>query len=79
MHLLCGFNGADKSTLARRLAEDLPARRFSLDERMIERYPLLDYATEEYGARAVDARAALWGEASLLLAAGNDVVLDWNC
>jgi predicted kinase len=32
IHLLAGLNGAGKTTRARRLADTLPAVRFSLDE-----------------------------------------------
>lgn len=79
VHLLCGYNAAGKSTLARRLARSMPAARFSLDERMIGRYPGLDYADAAYGAAVDGEREALWREALVVLADGADVVLDWNC
>lgn len=79
VHLLCGMNAAGKSTLARRLAADLPARRYCLDERLITRFPSLDYATEEYGVQAAAEREHIWQEAVTALTEGTDVVLDWNC
>ncbi|NJC23977.1 putative kinase [Arthrobacter pigmenti] len=41
VHLLCGLNGAGKTTYARQLEHELPAVRFSLDEWMLHLFPEL--------------------------------------
>ena len=77
VHLLVGLNGAGKTTHARRLEQDLPAARFSLDERMIRAHGL-PYDDPAYPALAEAEQEEIWQEALLVLARGTDVVLDWN-
>lgn len=38
IHLMCGFIGFGKTTIAKRLEKELPAVRFTHDEIMLERY-----------------------------------------
>ena len=78
MHLLCGYNGAGKTTYARQLAETLPAVRFSLDEWMLRLYPDLAFDSPEYGERAETCKALIWDVARQILVLGSDVILDWN-
>ncbi|HEY2792851.1 MAG TPA: ATP-binding protein [Micromonosporaceae bacterium] len=74
VHLLCGLNGAGKSTYAR----GLPAVRFGLDEWMLRLYPLR-YDDPAYALHATEVQELIWETAVQVLAAGVDVVLDWNC
>ena len=78
MHLLYGLAGSGKTTLARRLAADGRALRLTLDEWMIRLHPGLDLTSPDYGRRADDVREVMWSAAEQALAAGVDVVLDWN-
>ncbi|MBG6192490.1 adenylylsulfate kinase-like enzyme [Arthrobacter sp. CAN_A212] len=43
VHLLCGLNGAGKTTRARQLEDELPGVRFSLDKWMLRSFPDLSY------------------------------------
>lgn len=77
VHLLVGLPGAGKTTYARRLAADVPAVRFTLDEWMLRLYTW-SYDEPEYVARLDDVQALIWDMARQVLALGHDVVLDWN-
>ncbi|GAB3533651.1 hypothetical protein GCM10027403_08040 [Arthrobacter tecti] len=78
VHLLCGLNGAGKTTYARQLERELPAVRFSLDEWMLRLFPELPYSGDDYGRQASVCKDQLWTVALQVLATGTDVVLDWN-
>lgn len=78
MHLLYGLAGSGKSTLARQLADGGRAVRFTLDEWMLALRPDLDFASPAYGAVAEQVKELVWQVAEQVLAAGTDVVLDWN-
>lgn len=78
VHLLCGFNGAGKTTYARRLAARTPTVRFTLDEWMLRLYPELCFDADGYPARAAVCQELIWETARQILAAGTDVILDWN-
>jgi predicted kinase len=77
VHLLAGLNGSGKSTHARQLEKDCPAVRFSLDEWMLRLYQLR-YDEPSYPALAERCMSLIWDTAQQILAAGTDVVLDWN-
>jgi predicted kinase len=77
VHLLCGLPAAGKSTYARRLAAELPAVRFTLDEWMIRLYGL-SYDDPAYPVRSEACQALIWDVAVQILGVGRDVVLDWN-
>lgn len=76
LHLLVGYVGAGKTTLARQLATD-GAVRFTLDQWMLDLYDLTPY-DDEYGARASRCKEVIWKVAADVLDAGIDVVLDWS-
>lgn len=78
VHLLCGLNGAGKTTHARRLAAECRALRFGLDAWMLRLYPELRYDALGYGERAEACKRLIWEVARQILALGHDVVLDWN-
>lgn len=78
VHLLCGYNGAGKSTYAKHLEKSLPAVRFSLDEWMLRLYPELSYDSAGYGPRAEICKYLIWDVAQQVLIRDLDVVLDWN-
>ena len=77
VHLLCGLVGAGKTTYARRLAVELPAVRFTLDEWMLRLYGLR-YDDPAYVARLDRCTTLIWDTACQVLGAGCDVILDWN-
>ncbi|WP_163541652.1 AAA family ATPase [Occultella kanbiaonis] len=78
VHLFYGLAGSGKSTLARALAEGGRAVRFTLDEWMLRLYPELGFDSPEYGDHAEQVKELIWSVAEQVLAAGTDVVLDWN-
>ena len=78
VHLLCGLNGAGKTTHARWLAEERRAVHFSLDEWMLHLHPELRYDAPGYGELAERCKARIWETARKILALGHDVILDWN-
>jgi predicted kinase len=76
--LLCGLNGAGKTTYARRLAEARGAVRFTLDEWLLTLHPGIRYDAPEYGPLAERGKLLIWDIAGQVLALGHDVILDWN-
>ena len=78
VHLLCGLNGAGKTTYARQLAEARGAIRFSLDEWLLMLHPGTRYDAPEYDALAERGKLLIWDVAGQVLALGHDVILDWN-
>jgi len=78
-HLICGPTGAGKTTVARKLAAEHGAVRFSIDEWMASLFaadapdPLtFDWAIERVGR----CEAQIWRTGLAVLAAGRDIVLD---
>jgi predicted kinase len=75
--LLAGLPGAGKTTSARQLEHDRPAVRFTLDEWMLRLHGLR-FDEPEYAERLGPCQEVIWQTAAQVLAAGVDVVLDWN-
>jgi len=77
LHVLCGLVGAGKTTYARRLASELPAVRFGLDEWMLRLYEL-PYDDPGYAEHLEACTSLIWDTAQQVLELGRDVILDWN-
>ncbi len=77
VHLLCGLNGAGKTTHAHHLARTLPGVRFSLDEWMLTLHGMR-YDDPRYPEAAGVCQELIWSIAVQVLQTGVDVVLDWN-
>ncbi len=78
VHLLCGLNGAGKTTYARKLAAERQAVHFILDAWMLQLHPELRFDAPEYGALAERCKHLIWSVALQVLALGHEVILDWN-
>ena len=76
-HVLCGLVAAGKTTVARRLAEELPGLRLSRDEWML-RLVGRPYDDPVYVAALQPCTDLLWSVAIEVLRLGTDVILDWN-
>lgn len=74
---MCGLPASGKTTVARRLAAELPAVHFSLDEWMLRLHGL-PYDDPRYGARVDACRELIWDVAARVVGLGLDVILDWN-
>src|SRR5262245_36724722 len=77
VHLMCGLVAGGKTALARQLAEDLPALRFSRDEWMIRLYGL-SYDDPQYVERLEPCTDLIWDVAVDTLRLGANVILDWS-
>lgn len=77
MHALVGLPAAGKTTLARLLASECDAVRFTLDEWMLRLYGL-SFDDEDYVRRLPICLDLIHEIAGDVLRAGVDVVLDWN-
>lgn len=77
VHAMCGIVGSGKTTIARALADELPALRLSRDEWMLRLYGL-DYDDPAYVAAVGPCTELLWDVAADSLRGGLSVVLDWN-
>jgi predicted kinase len=81
VHLICGEQGAGKTTLALRLARELSAVRFSLDEWIVQLFgktmptPMNSVWWVEHAKLC---STVIWTTARQLLAAGTDVILDFG-
>ena len=80
IHLMVGFMGFGKTTLAQKLAEDLPAVCLTHDTYMVKLYGRnMPYADFKSNYQKVD--EMLWGLAEKILNCGCDVIMDygfWN-
>lgn len=76
-YLICGFLGAGKTTLAKKLAKEHGAVRFSVDEHYLELFsdgPTFELDVEAM-KRVLSSLELLWPQ---VLQTGNDVVLDFG-
>ena len=79
VYLMCGMAAAGKTTFAKKIAAETGAIRYTLDERMIAKYPNVTIMDDEvYGGLVHDERKLIWEEAKEELANGRDVILDWS-
>lgn len=77
VHLMCGLVCAGKTTLAKRLASELPAMRFSRDEWMLRLYGLRHDDTR-YVAALTPCTRLIWEVALDALRLRRSVIMDWN-
>ena len=77
VHAMCGIVGSGKTTVAKRLARELPALRLSRDEWMLKLHGLA-FDDPAYVEAMGPCTELMWDVAARALAADLDVVLDWN-
>ena len=77
VHLLHGFIGSGKTTFARKLERECGAVRFSHDEWMIRLHGW-NPPEEHYSEYFAQVEKLIWDEATLLIRAGTDVILDFG-
>ena len=75
LHLLHGLPGSGKTTFAERLAQEIPAVRFSPDEWMVALHGI-DPPAASFRAELAKVLDLVWVHAGRVLAAGGDVVFD---
>ena len=77
IHLMVGFIGFGKTTIAKQLAKKLPAVRLTHDEFMVKLYGRsMPYADFHPNYDKVD--AILWNLAEKIVKAGTDVIMDYG-
>jgi predicted kinase len=74
-HLLHGYIGSGKTTLARRLERELPAIRFTHDEWMVRLYGQ-NPPQERFSGYLARIDDLIWRQAEKVLRTGCDVILD---
>ncbi len=75
IHLICGFIGFGKTTYAKKLAQELPAIRFTHDEIMVERY---GRAPDDFQAKYKLVDDYIRQEAEKNIRQGKNVILDYG-
>jgi predicted kinase len=78
LFLTCGLPGSGKTTLARRLEQEVPALRLTADEWLHELYPDLSTSEAEHGPFRKRLEPLQWMTAVRVLELGCNVVLDWG-
>ena len=80
IHLMVGFIGFGKSTIAKKLSKELPAVCLSHDDFMVMLYGR-DIPEQEFRKKYDIVDTMLWGLASQIIKCGLDVIMDygfWN-
>lgn len=77
IHLICGFMGFGKTTLAKKLSAELPAVRFTNDEFMQKLYSR-NLADAEFRIAYQKIDDLIWELAAQVLATETDVILDYG-
>lgn len=75
IHLMQGFMGFGKTTLAKELAKKYHAKHFAIDKVMLERY---GRNPKEFEKAYQETDAYIWQETEKLIQAGQDVILDYG-
>ena len=78
LFLTCGLPGAGKTTLARRLEQDVPALRLTGDEWLHQLYPGISTPEAETGPGRGLVERLQWAVAMRALELGCSVVVDWG-
>lgn len=77
VYFLCGLASSGKTTAAKKIEAEQGAVRFTLDQRMREKYSYTIF-DDEYGSLATQEKELIWQEAQSILQKGQDVILDWS-
>jgi predicted kinase len=77
IHLICGFMGFGKTTLAKKLAEETGAVRLTPDEIMAERYGR-NLPEPEFRQKWKEIDADIWRWTAEYVRKGRDVILDYG-
>jgi predicted kinase len=78
LYLMCGFVGAEKTTLAKKLEKQNHAIRFSTDEWMIGLFNFKGDFGPSYIEAKKQCKTFIWELSKKLLLSGHDVVLDFG-
>ena len=77
VYFLCGLASSGKTTIAKQIEAEQGAVRFTLDQRMREKYSYTIF-DDEYGPLATQEKELIWQEAQAIVQNGQDVILDWS-
>lgn len=77
IHLMCGFIGFGKTTIAKQMAEKLPAVCLTHDEFMVKLYGR-NIPYEEFRSDYEKVDDVLWNMAEKIIAVGVDVIMDYG-
>lgn len=77
IHLMFGFAGFGKTTIAKKMAEELPAVCLTHDEYMVRLYGR-NIPYEEFRSDYEKVDGVLWNMAEKIIAAGTDVIMDYG-
>jgi predicted kinase len=78
IHFMHGFIGSGKTTIAKRLAADLPAVRLNNDDWMVALYGRGPHGRELHDDYWTRINKLQWDLVRQILAAGSDVILDYG-
>lgn len=78
LHIICGFVGSGKTTLAKKLEKQYQAIRFSTDEWMIELFNFNGNFGKKYRESKKRCKEFIWKLSKEILLSGQDVILDFG-